>query len=83
MAKVPSITPARTPQPNDLEYLDVFDFFNMPRLPVGGEDSIGGSQPIAQGENGMEANGINLGSEFNITDFMMDANADWFVKGQL
>lgn len=32
-SRVPSVTPARTPAPNELEYLDVFDFFNVPRLP--------------------------------------------------
>ncbi len=31
---VVAVTPARTPATNELEYLDVFDFFNMPRLPA-------------------------------------------------
>ncbi|EPE06941.1 c6 transcription factor [Ophiostoma piceae UAMH 11346] len=35
MSRFQSQTPARTPQPNELEYLDVFDFFNVPRLPFG------------------------------------------------
>jgi hypothetical protein len=35
-------TPARTPAPNELEYLDVFDFFNYPRLPIGQETLIKG-----------------------------------------
>jgi hypothetical protein len=26
------ITPTRTPAPTDLQYLDVFDFFNVPRI---------------------------------------------------
>lgn len=30
---IASVTPARTPATNELEYLDVFDFFNVPRLP--------------------------------------------------
>ncbi|ROV99623.1 hypothetical protein VPNG_07755 [Cytospora leucostoma] len=34
-SRYPSATPAKTPQPNELEYLDVFDFFNVPRLPFG------------------------------------------------
>jgi len=34
VAGMKTITPARTPAPNELEYLDVFDFFNVPRLPV-------------------------------------------------
>lgn len=31
----PAIQAVRTPAPNELEYLDVFDFFNYPRLPQG------------------------------------------------
>lgn len=83
ISKMPSTTPARTPQPNEVDYLDVFDFFNMPRLPVGMEDNTGAPNPASQGENSIEVNGLNIGSEFNITDFMMDANSDWFVKGQM
>jgi hypothetical protein len=34
-SKQVSATPrVRTPAPNELNYLDVFDFFNMPRLPA-------------------------------------------------
>lgn len=77
----PARTPARTPAPNELEYLDVFDFFNMPRL-----------QPPANGEAAMiAANGMNNepsteyalggnGNEFNITNFMYDINSDWFTN---
>ncbi|ORY56404.1 fungal-specific transcription factor domain-containing protein [Pseudomassariella vexata] len=36
-SRIPSVTPARTPAPNELEYLDVFDFFNVPRLPFNNE----------------------------------------------
>ncbi|KAK8092016.1 transcriptional regulatory protein [Apiospora hydei] len=36
-SRLPSVTPARTPAPNELEYLDVFDFFNVPRLPFSSE----------------------------------------------
>ena len=99
------MTPARTPAPNELEYLDVFDFFNMPRLPVGdasmmnnaaaggagAEDGSGqeyqGAAAMdgsAAGNNGAAAGGVGNGmgnNEFNITNFMMDANADWFVNG--
>lgn len=88
-------TPARTPAANELEYLDVFDFFNFPRLPVppgdsvsngngnGNENGQGGS---GGGGNGMaaesSANGGHGSNEFNITNFMVDANADWFSKNQ-
>jgi hypothetical protein len=87
-AKVNAITPARTPAPNELEYLDVFDFFNMPRLPfsAGTDSALGatagngnGSAGAAGGEyQGLE--GMIGNNEFNITNFMYDANSDWFVK---
>ncbi|OJJ42940.1 hypothetical protein ASPZODRAFT_136801 [Penicilliopsis zonata CBS 506.65] len=34
--------PPRTPGLNELEYLDVFGFFNVPRVPVGRLDMMGG-----------------------------------------
>jgi hypothetical protein len=36
-------TRANTPQPNELEYLDVFDLFNFPRMLVPGVDVLGGT----------------------------------------
>jgi hypothetical protein len=61
----------RTPAPTDLEYLDVFDFFNMPRLPIGtGITTAAEQQQAATQENGL--------NEFNIQNFMFDVNADWF-----
>lgn len=77
---------------------DVFDFFNMPRLPMGdatmnsahagagaGEEN---GQQYPAGLDGQNAGGHSNGSsgamgnnEFNITNFMYDANADWFVHG--
>ncbi|KAF3761005.1 hypothetical protein M406DRAFT_226415, partial [Cryphonectria parasitica EP155] len=87
-------TPARTPQPHDLEYVDIFDFFNVPRLPFGAPaDNGGGSMPSENGNGSgsgagrdgasggnmsLEANGN--ANEFNITDFMVDANRDWLFK---
>ncbi|KUI72951.1 Positive regulator of purine utilization [Cytospora mali] len=41
-SRYPSVTPAKTPQPSELEYLDVFDFFNVPRLPFSGPAAEGG-----------------------------------------
>jgi len=81
-SKLNTVTPARTPQPNELEYLDVFDFFNMPRLPlpgvpdaaVGADGLNGDAAPSYQHIEGSSNN------EFNITNFMYDANSDWFVK---
>jgi hypothetical protein len=74
--RLSTVTPARTPAPNELEYLDVFDFFNLPRLPVSMDGAV--SYPAPDG-------GINLaegtyGNESNITNYMVDASSDWFMK---
>ena len=82
VSRLPSVTPARTPAPNELEYLDVFDFFNVPRLPVApGSDmshlpsnGVGNMQQMPEMSNGA--------NEFNITNFMVDANSDWLFKNQ-
>lgn len=99
-SRYPSVTPAKTPQPNELEYLDVFDFFNVPRLPFGGpsaevgagvENNNGANREGGQhgtagdGANGngnghVNGNGNGNSNEFNITDFMVDANRDWLFK---
>lgn len=89
-SRYPSVTPARTPQPNELEYLDVFDFFNVPRLPFGapgetgsaGENgqNAGGSLPPEGTAAGGNGGGGGNANEFNITDFMVDANRDWLFK---
>ncbi|KAK3898174.1 fungal-specific transcription factor domain-containing protein [Staphylotrichum tortipilum] len=93
-----SVTPvtSRTPAPNELEYLDVFDFFNVPRLPVGpgtagGEAGVGGGNGGGGNGGGGGGGGAEVGGggngavsgEFNITDFMVDANRDWlFQQGE-
>ncbi|KAI0437974.1 fungal-specific transcription factor domain-containing protein [Xylaria telfairii] len=84
-SRLPSVTPARTPAPNELEYLDVFDFFNVPRLPMSHEASAGpnGSDHMSvDAPNANVAGPENGGgpNEFNITNFMMDANSDWLFK---
>lgn len=85
-----SVAPSsRTPGPSEFEYLDVFDFFNMPRLPVSmegaGEGQAGAYGSAGEGmglhEAGSNGGGGGAGNEFNITNFMVDASADWF-KGQ-
>ncbi|KAI1734145.1 fungal-specific transcription factor domain-containing protein [Xylaria scruposa] len=89
-SRLASVTPARTPAPNELEYLDVFDFFNVPRLPMSHEASAGpnGSDHmsvdapnanVGGAENGNGNSGV-VPNEFNITNFMMDANSDWLFK---
>jgi hypothetical protein len=72
-----SVTPARTPGPNEFEYLDVFDFFNMPRLPVSMDSAT--SYGPAEGAIHIHDQPTN---EFNITNYMVDASSDWFMKGQ-
>ena len=76
-SKLSSLTPARTPAPNELEYLDVFDFFNMPRLPVS-TDSVPG---YATTDGNMQLPESGYGNESNITNYMVDASSDWFIKG--
>jgi hypothetical protein len=78
---MPSVTPARTPAPNELEYLDVFDFFNVPRLSVAPGSDMGQATGNGNGDMHM-AEIVNGSNEFNITNFMVDANSDWLFKNQ-
>lgn len=106
-SRLPSVTPARTPAPNELEYLDVFDFFNVPRLPFSSEATPAGHHNGGNGGGGMnggggsemkaevppghaELNAANtsngggagggVANEFNITNYMVDANSDWLFR---
>ncbi|OQO01981.1 hypothetical protein B0A48_12454 [Cryoendolithus antarcticus] len=73
-----AITPraGRTPAPNELEYLDVFDFFNVPRVPV---------QDVQQGAGGDGTGGEVYAGNTDITAFNFPSNydmsADWFANG--
>lgn len=78
-ARPGSVTPGRTPAPYELEYLDVFDFFNMPRLPVSLDGPLGFSATAAANDQMQIPDGATS-NEFNITNFMVDAGSDWFVK---
>ncbi|KAI7111125.1 hypothetical protein KC352_g35970 [Hortaea werneckii] len=81
--KINTVTPARTPAPNELEYLDVFDFFNMPRLPMAAPGDASLAPDNLNGDsnaNGHHPIDGNPNNEFNITNFMMDADSDWFMK---
>ncbi|CAI4214978.1 unnamed protein product [Parascedosporium putredinis] len=91
--RMPSITPARTPAPNELEYFDVFHWFNYPRLPAGGENALyqmtpgivesGTSGGLADGSamnrtNGEVNGGIPVTAEYiNFGTFAVDASRDW------
>ncbi|WPB04441.1 uncharacterized protein RHO25_009087 [Cercospora beticola] len=75
----------KTPAPNELEYLDVFDFFNMPRLPPA---PMGG--PVGSGEVGSsngDANGNGNGNSMPEYQSFMDYQSlegnhgtDWLVQ---
>jgi hypothetical protein len=80
IARMPSVTPVRTPAPNELEYLDVFDFFNVPRLPVSHGVDSSGQGPGGHDVGDMQVSDMNGANEFNITNFMVDANSDWLFK---
>lgn len=82
-SRMPSITPARTPAPNELEYLDVFDFFNVPRTHPGIDMHHLGNNGGNGGVGNVQLPEINNGSnEFNITNYMVDANSDWLFNNQ-
>lgn len=76
-SRLPSVTPARTPALNDLEYLDVFGFFNVPRLPLAGDANQISGSGIGDLNIPQLSNGSN---EFNITNFTVDASSDWLFK---
>ena len=70
-------TRANTPQPNELEYLDVFDLFNFPRLPAAGIDGL-------ENGNGTGVNAMNqaaapeLGGMGMMPNFAVpNPEADW------
>lgn len=92
-----SHTPTRrTPVPNEdeLAYLDVFGFFNVPLLPVGPGVNMDPSHSNCMGTNAVSGPGIGGGLDaatganmhmgvqghFNITDYMVDQNQDWLFK---
>lgn len=83
------IRPARPPASNELEYLDVFDFFNVPRLPVAPIMDANGHLRTARnvaavGEMQEMEGGLQneYDGEFNITNFVVDANSDWLFQNQ-
>jgi hypothetical protein len=79
VSRMPSVTPARTPAPNELEYLDVFDFFNVPRLPVSHNGDVGQLPHNTNGVGDMLPGDLGNGTnEFNITNFIVDQSSDWF-----
>jgi hypothetical protein len=68
-------TPARTPGPNELEYLDVFDFFNYPRLPIAQENLINGDSLADPGLL------PSINNEFSGVNFVMpNPETDWLFE---
>lgn len=78
-----SVTPARTPGPSDyLEYLDMFDWFNMPRLPVPDASmGVATTQGISGVQSGsdqaIDAVAANVGTDFSASNYLYDPDADW------
>lgn len=70
-------TPTKTPDQNELEYLDVFDFFNVPRLALSGDGTALSHEAVMDGHGGGAGQASGPLNEFNITNFMVDANSDW------
>jgi hypothetical protein len=71
-----AVTPARTPAPADLEYLDVFDFFNYPRLPASFDQAASGA--ASEGNGAQETL-----EEFNVGEFRFDTSSDWLSSQRL
>lgn len=71
-------TPSRTPGSSVSDYFDVFDFFDMPRLPTGALNSGGSDEPMEEGS--MDEGDNGLGIELNITNYMVDASSDWLMR---
>ena len=85
--QVSSVTPARTPGPTELEYLDVFDFFNMPRLPFA--PPIADTSATGGGNGGGGGGGVGDGGGTGATEYQpyidfqsMENNngTDWLVQ---
>ena len=73
-SKIVSATPY--PPPNELEYLEAFDFFNVPRLPA--PLSTPSNAPIDPSLQVVPAE--TSSNHFNITNYTMDANSDWLFN---
>ncbi|RDW60422.1 putative C6 transcription factor [Aspergillus mulundensis] len=88
--------PSRSLAPNELEYLDVFGFFNVPRVPAGRTPDITGldmaeavnnpmSIPGLTGTGNSNPMGVDNASvntnEFNITNYLIPTpETDWLFR---
>lgn len=69
-------TRANTPAPNELEYLDVFDIFNFPRIPMTAE--TGGSVQGQGAGQGPPTDFNALNGAMTMPNFAVpDPETDW------
>ncbi|PHH82349.1 hypothetical protein CDD83_3296 [Cordyceps sp. RAO-2017] len=71
---------AKTPDSSELEYLDVFDFFNVPRLALGAECGGASHEVALEGSGGGAGHVLGPLNEFNVSSFTVDASSDWLFK---
>jgi hypothetical protein len=90
LGRYPTVTPSCSPGPNEVACLDLFGFFNYPKM----INSMTGFEPDLTAESlglGMEGvtmdaagagaiRGIHPHNEFNITNFSLDVDSDWLFK---
>ncbi|KAG5999554.1 hypothetical protein E4U43_002000 [Claviceps pusilla] len=77
----PAVTPSRTLVPNELEYLDVFDFSTSHACHLAERMLKARQTATADPDTGRDASDSQMTSnEFNITNFLMDASSDWLFK---
>lgn len=75
-------TRSNTPQPNELEYLDVFDLFNFPRLPANGADALddGNTSHMNLPHPDITPNLVNMNTA-QIPDFSVpNPQEDWLFQ---
>lgn len=72
------MTAARAPDPNEFEWLDVFDFFNFPRAAWGGESGKAEQQDGAA--NGCKASTSGFSVVFDGENVEGEARSDWLFK---
>jgi hypothetical protein len=88
--------PSRSLAPNELEYLDVFGFFNVPRVPPARAADINGLADIEPVNNPMSIHGLTgtgptssvavdgsstNANEFNITNYLIPTpETDWLFR---
>lgn len=76
-------TRANTPQPNELEYLDVFDLFNFPRLSAGADIMDNGNTAQMLGQTAAVPDLASMEPSTMIPNFAVpNPDADWLYHPQ-